>query len=98
MSVWKKDCTTSSSPEGDWLADWLDLPVGDDADGSGEDADACAVVAEGAEQAGVVHGADRVGQRQPGAVTAGLQRGDHDLRAVVGLGAVQLGGGAVGGG
>src|SRR5215475_14027015 len=73
------------------------LPVPDDADVRGEQADTVGIENEGPEQPGVAHRPDRVGQLEAGRRVAVAQGPDDDLRAVVGLGPVEFGGLAVGG-
>src|SRR5690242_4012404 len=78
------------------------VAVGNGSDLGGEDTNPGVVEREVAQQAVVLGGPDRVGQRLSGGSVAALQRGEHDARTVVGLGAVQLRvllvGGLVGGG
>src|SRR5438552_10553859 len=85
MNVWRKTCTATSA------VGWHELAVRDDADRRSEDTDTGVVVREVSEQSLPLGRPDRVGERLALADIARLQRGQQDLRAVIGLGAVQFG-------
>src|SRR5690349_7431574 len=105
MTVCRKSCTIapcrdgSKGAGGGWrrphprrLLGGDDLAVLDGPDLGLAEADAVLVEREVALQAVVLHVADGVGELLPGGALVGVERLDVDVRAVVGLGAVRLGG------
>src|SRR5689334_11843839 len=100
MNVWRKTCielpearragAVAAATAPDASTGGHQLSALDQPDRGGEDADAGVVEREVAEQTGVLGRADRLGELLPRRHVARLQRGEQDLRAVVGLGAVQF--------
>src|SRR5262245_27157052 len=100
MNVWRNTCiellrarTTGAAAAAaapDTSTGGHQLSALDQPDRGRADAYARPVEREVSEQAGVLRRADRLGELLPRRHVARLQRGEQDLRAVVGLGSVQF--------